>query len=140
KSPDFSKEKPETHIGEASAATFDRTAWEGEIKRLSAAFRKYPDVYFASVVLQSANSNSRTVSNEGTTLVSPSSSTRLIMEAQTRARDGRALPPVKTSPAPNPKAPPRRKQPRREGRNNGRRSQRPPQSPCGRALRRPRAP
>src|SRR5262249_13759866 len=103
KSPDFSKEKPQTHIGEASAAPFDQTAWEGEIKRLSAAFRKYPDVYFATVVMQSANSNSRMVSNEGTTLVSPSSSTRLIMEAQTRADDGMDLLRVETFQAPNAK-------------------------------------
>src|SRR5215470_4294013 len=103
KSPDFSKEKPETHIGEASAATFDRTAWEGEIKRLSAAFRKYPDVYFASVVLQVTNSNSRMVSSEGTTLVSPTSSTRLVMEAQTRADDGMDLLRVETFQAPNAK-------------------------------------
>jgi len=103
KSPDFSKERPETHIGEASAAPFDRSAWEGEIKRLSAAFRKYPNVYFASVVLQAANSNSRMVSNEGTTLVSPSSSTRLIMEAQTRADDGMDLLRVETFQAPNAK-------------------------------------
>ena len=103
KSPDFSKEKPQTNIGEASASPFDRTAWEGEIKRLSAAFRKYPDVYFATVVLQAANSNSRMVSNEGTTLVSPSSSTRLIMEAQTRADDGMDLLRVETFQAPNAK-------------------------------------
>jgi len=103
KSPDFSKEKPETHIGEASAAPFDRAAWESEIKRLSSAFRKYPDVYFASVVLQVANSNSRMVTSEGTTLVSPSSSTRLIMEAQTRADDGMDLLRVETFQAPNAK-------------------------------------
>jgi predicted Zn-dependent protease len=103
KSPDFSKEKAEVHIGEASAAPFDRTAWEGEIKRLSAAFRKYPDVYFATVVLQVANSNSRMVSNEGTTLVSPSSSTRLVMEAQTRADDGMDLLRVETFQAPSAK-------------------------------------
>ena len=103
KSPDFSKEKPETHIGEAAAAPFDRSAWEGEIKRLSAAFRKYPEVYFASVVLQVQNSNSRMVSNEGATLVSPSSSTRLVMEAQTRADDGMDLLRVETFQAPGAK-------------------------------------
>src|SRR5579859_1845680 len=103
KSPDFSKEKPQTHIGEASAAPFDRAGWEAEVKRLSAAFRKYPDVYFATVVLQVANSNSHMVSNEGTTLVSPSSSTRLVMEAQTRADDGMDLLRVETFQAPNAK-------------------------------------
>ena len=101
KSPDFSKEKPETHIGEADPAPFDRSAWEGEIKRLSAAFRKYPEVYFASVVLQVTNSNSRMVSTEGTTLVSPSSTMRLVMEAQTRAEDGMDLLRVETFQAPN---------------------------------------
>src|SRR5262249_41292331 len=103
KSPDFSKEKPQTHIGEASAAPFDQTAWEGEIKRLSAAFRKYLNVYFATVVLQVANSNSCMVSNEGTTLVSLSSSTRLVMEAQTRADDGMDLLRVETFQALNTK-------------------------------------
>jgi len=80
KSPDFSKEKPQTHVGESSAAApFDRAAWENEIKRFSAAFRKYPEVYFANVVLQVQNSNSRMVSNEGATIVSPSASAHMII-------------------------------------------------------------
>jgi len=102
KSPDFSKEKSQTHLGEAlPAASFDRSAWEGEIKRLSAAFRKYPDVYFASVVLQVQRSNSRMVSSEGSAIVSPSTSTRLVMEAQTRAEDGMDLLRVETFQAPS---------------------------------------
>ena len=102
KSPDFSKEKPQTHLGEApSPAPFDRSAWEGEIKRLSAAFRKYPELYFASVVLQVQRSNSRMVSSEGSAIVSPSASTRLVMEAQTRAEDGMDLIRVETFQAPS---------------------------------------
>jgi len=101
KSPDFSKEKPQTHIGEPAAAPFDRSAWEGEVKRLSTAFRKYPEVYFATVVLQVQNSNSRMVSNEGSAIVSPSSSARLVMEAQTRAEDGMDLLRVETFQAPS---------------------------------------
>src|SRR5438477_6566664 len=101
KSPDFSKEKPQTHIGEApTAGPFDRAAWEGEIKRLSAAFRKYPEVYFASVMIQVQRSNSRMVSSEGSAIVSPTASTRLIMEAQTRAEDGMDLLRVETFQAP----------------------------------------
>jgi predicted Zn-dependent protease len=101
KSPDFSKEKPQTHIGEVEAtAPFDRAAWEGEIKRLSSAFRKYPEVYFATVMLQVQRSNSRMVSSEGSAIVSPSASTRLIMEAQTRAEDGMDLLRVETFQAP----------------------------------------
>src|SRR3989442_927051 len=101
KSPDFSQEKPQTHLGESAVSgPFERSAWEGEIKRLSAAFRKYPEVYFASVVLQIQNSKSRMVSNEGSAILSPSSSTRLIMEAQTRAEDGMDLLRVETFQAP----------------------------------------
>jgi TldD protein len=102
KSPDFSKEKPQTHLGEVSPpAPFDRSAWEGEIKRLSAAFRKYREVYFATVVLQVQRSNSRMVSSEGSSIVSPSASTRLVMEAQTRAEDGMDLLRVETFQAPS---------------------------------------
>jgi TldD protein len=100
KSPDFSKEKPQAHVEEAPAAPFDRAAWEGEIKRLSGAFRKYPEVYFASVMIQVQRSNSRMVSSEGSAIVSPSTSTRLIMEAQTRAEDGMDLLRVETFQAP----------------------------------------
>jgi len=102
KSPDFSKEKPQTHLAESPAPTsFDRSAWEGEIKRLSAAFRKYPEVYFASVVLQIQRSNSRMVSSEGSAIVSPTASARLVMEAQTRAEDGMDLLRVETFQAPS---------------------------------------
>src|SRR5258708_4201333 len=102
KSPDFSKEKPQSHIDEAAAAApFDRAAWEGEIKRLSGTFRKYPEVYFASVMIQAQRSNSRMVSNEGSAIVSPNTSTRLIMEAETRAEDGMDLLRVETFQAPS---------------------------------------
>jgi TldD protein len=101
KSPDFSTEKPQTHIGEVEAASpFDRAAWEGEIKRLSGAFRKYPEVYYATVMIQVQRTNSRMVSSEGSAIVSPSASTRLIMEAQTRADDGMDLLRVETFQAP----------------------------------------
>jgi TldD protein len=102
KSPDFSKEAPQTHTGEAlTPLAFDRTAWEGEIRRLSAGFRKYSDVYFATVLLQVQNSNSRLVSSEGAAIATPSTSTRLVMEAQTRADDGMELLRVETFQAPS---------------------------------------
>jgi predicted Zn-dependent protease len=102
KSPDFSNEAPQKHAGEAlKPQAFDRTAWEGEIRRLSGAFRKYSGVYFASVILQVQDSNSRLVSSEGTAIASPSATTRLIMEAQTRADDGMDLIRVETFQAPS---------------------------------------
>jgi predicted Zn-dependent protease len=102
KSPDFSKEAPETHlVSVAPPPPFDRSAWAGEIRRLSGAFRKYPDIYFATVVLQVTDSNARMVSSEGSAIETPSASTRLVMEAQTRADDGMELLRVETFQAPS---------------------------------------
>jgi TldD protein len=103
KSPDFTKEAPTTHIGEAlTIEPLDRAAWQGEIRRLSAAFRKYADVYSAEVVLQVQSGNSRLVSSEGTAITSHSASARMIIEAQTRAADGMELLRVETFQSSNP--------------------------------------
>jgi TldD protein len=111
KSPDFSKEASATHIGEAKVPeTLDRATWEGEIKRLSAGFRKYPEVYFGTVMLQVQNSNARMITSEGSAVVTPSASTRLIMEAQTRAADGMELLRVETFQAPSAKGLPSEKE------------------------------
>jgi predicted Zn-dependent protease len=111
KSPDFSKETAVTHTGEEiKLPDFDRAGWEAEIRRISSVFRKYPDVYFASVVLQVQNAKERMVTSEGTALITPSVSTRLIMEAQTRADDGMDLLRVETFQAPSAKALPDEKE------------------------------
>jgi TldD protein len=100
-SPDFSKEAAATHVsGPTTAPAFDRTAWENEIRRLSGAFRKYPDVYTATVVMQVADSKSRMVTSEGGSIESPSYSVRMVMEASTRADDGMDLLRVETFQAP----------------------------------------
>src|ERR1700720_4756992 len=102
KSPDFSKEAPQTHTGEPlTVPGFDRSAWQAEIRRLSGAFRKYSDVYFGTVTLQVQNSNARLVSSEGTMIATPSASTRMVIEAQTRADDGMELLRVETFQAPS---------------------------------------
>jgi predicted Zn-dependent protease len=101
KSPDFSKEQPKVHIGvKQPSPPFDRKAWEDEVRRLSGAFRNYPDVYYATVMLQVSNANSRLVTSEGAEIATPGSTARLIMEAQTRAADGMDLLRVETFQAP----------------------------------------
>ena len=111
KSPDFSKESPVTHTAEdVKLPGFDRATWETEIRRLSSVFRKYPNVYYATVVLQVQDAKQRKVTSEGTAIVTPSVSTRLIMEAQTRADDGMDLLRVETFQAPSAKALPDEKE------------------------------
>jgi TldD protein len=101
KSPDFSKADPKIHVGEQLVAPpFDRKAWEDEVRRVSGAFRKYGDVYYATVILQVGSSNARMVSSEGAAIETPSASARLVMEAQTRAEDGMDLLRVETFQAP----------------------------------------
>src|SRR5262249_47902166 len=60
-----------------------------------------PEVYFATVVLQVQNAKERMVTSEGSTIVTPSHSTRMIIEAQTRADDGMELLRVETFQAPS---------------------------------------
>lgn len=111
KSPDFSKESPVTHTSEEiKLPDFDRPAWEAEIRRLSAVFRKYPNVYYANVVLQIQNAKEEKVTSEGTALATPSVSSRLVMEAQTRADDGMDLLRVETFQAPSAKGLPDEKE------------------------------
>src|SRR5258705_13135289 len=54
-------------------------------------------------MIQVQRTNSRMVSSEGSAIVTPSASTRLIMEAQTRADDGMDLLRVETFQAPSAK-------------------------------------
>jgi TldD protein len=101
KSPDFSKEQSKVHVGEKlTSPAFNRREWEEEIRRLSGSFRKYPDVYYATVMLQVSNANSRMVTSEGSEIATPGASVRLVMEAQTRADDGMDLLRVETFQAP----------------------------------------
>jgi len=103
KSPDFSTETPVTHVAPpVPLPAFDRAQWEGEIRRLSGEFRKYDYVYTANVVLQVQDADEHTVTTEGTEITSPSVSTRMIIEAQTRADDGMELLRVETFQSPSP--------------------------------------
>ena len=104
KSPDFSKESSVNHTGEEiKLPDLDRAAWEGEVRRLSGIFRKYAQVYNATVILQVQNAKERKVTSEGSAIITPSASTRLVMEAQTRADDGMDLLRVETFQAPSAK-------------------------------------
>jgi TldD protein len=108
KSPDFSKETPQTHVNEARADfSFNQHAWDGEVRRLSAGFNKYPEVYTSLVALQVGRTRSYFVSSEGGSLVDPGRMVRLIIEAETRADDGMELLRVETFQAPTPDQLPR---------------------------------
>jgi TldD protein len=92
KSPDFSQEAPQTHLDDARAQVpLDHKAWEGRVRRVSAEFLKYPEVYSSAVVLQVVGTRSYLATSENTALIRPAATSRLIIQAQTRAEDGMEL-------------------------------------------------
>ena len=104
KSPDFSRESPQTHLDPAArpSLSFDPGQWGDRVKRLSAGFLKYPDVYTSYVSVSVEANKSYFATTEGTALVRPSAIARLVMEAETRADDGMDLLRVETFQADSP--------------------------------------
>ncbi|HLY42556.1 MAG TPA: metallopeptidase TldD-related protein [Terracidiphilus sp.] len=91
-SPDFSAEPPQVSIRQpAPAVTIDRAAWESRLRDLSRVFRDYPDVYRNIVVLTVQNETDYYASSEGSRVVEPHLSARLVVLAATRADDGMDL-------------------------------------------------
>jgi len=103
-SPDFAPQSPQTHLDAAArpSLSFDAAQWGERMKRLSAGFLKYPDVYTSQVFVSVEANKSYFASSEGTALVQPSAIARLVMEAETRADDGMDLLRVETFQADSP--------------------------------------
>lgn len=92
KSADFSKEKPEQFVEPAATLSVDRTLWESKIKRYSAPFADYVDIYEAQATL-SANAETRWfVNSEGTEIQTSGTLYRLFISAFSKAEDGMELP------------------------------------------------
>jgi len=91
-SPDFSQETPQTFLGKpAPLVVVDRPAWERRVTALSKIFREYPDVYQNGVMLSVQNETDYFASSEGSQVVNPHLSARLVVFAMTRADDGMDL-------------------------------------------------
>ena len=97
KSPDFSEESPQTFLGPASEkVSADWKPWEDRIRRLSARFLKYPDVYSSVVVLSDGSGRSYLANSEGATLEQSAATARFIIQGESRADDGMDLMRVET--------------------------------------------
>jgi TldD protein len=98
KSPDFSHETPQNHVSDAPRPTlsFDLAAWGERVKRISAGFLKYPDVYTSYVTVSAEADKSYFANTEGAAIVQPSTIARMVIEAETRADDGMELLRVET--------------------------------------------
>jgi predicted Zn-dependent protease len=65
--------------------------WEERIRKISALFLKYPDVYTSAVLFTATRDRSYLATSEGTALVRPAAMLRLVIQAETRADDGAEL-------------------------------------------------
>jgi predicted Zn-dependent protease len=65
--------------------------WEERIRKISALFLKYPDVYTSAVFFTATRDRSYLATSEGTALVRPAAMMRLVIQAETRADDGTEL-------------------------------------------------
>ena len=92
KSPDFSQESPQTHLDDSRPhVLLDQKVWEDRVRRVSAGFLKYPEVYSSGVVLTVLASRSDLATSDGTAVIRPAANSRLILQAETRADDGMDL-------------------------------------------------
>lgn len=89
-SADFSHESPQNFADNSSAnsRTPDRSALEKLVRQYSAYFLKYPHIYSSFATLTIRRDRTHFVSTEGSVIVHPSISVRLVIEAETRSDDG----------------------------------------------------
>jgi TldD protein len=91
-SPDFSVQHPQTADGTpAPPVTLDKKQWQQELRRLSAVFREYPDIYNDAVLLTLTTETDYYVSSEGSRVVEPHTLARVVVLASSRADDGMEL-------------------------------------------------
>jgi len=65
--------------------TFNQKEWEEKIRKYSALFRKYPEIYTSTVTLQIEQTTSYFVSSEGSNVQTPGLIARLVLVVNTRA-------------------------------------------------------
>ena len=88
KSPDFSQESPQAHVGAARpAALWNQKQWEERARHISAGFLKYPGVYGSTVTVQVSNDRSYLATSDGASVVRPGAISRLVVQGETRADD-----------------------------------------------------
>jgi TldD protein len=96
-SPDFSEETSQTSVAAPAAPLgIDVKGWEEQARRYSAILKKYPEVEESYVNFSAQQSNLYLVSSEGSKVVTPSTTIRLVVYAATHAEDGMDLMRVET--------------------------------------------
>ncbi len=96
-SPDFSQEKPPTHVNDKEAPPgTDQRVLEKMVREWSSYFRKYPYIYSSTVLVTEQRTRLHFLSTEGNHVVTPGAFVRVAIQAETNAEDGMELVRVET--------------------------------------------
>src|SRR6185436_6345470 len=90
--PDFSRETPQTYIGEQSAYSLDPKPWEARLRRISAPFAEDPRVTDSDVSLMVQSHNRYYTNTDGSQIADGDLWCRIFIQASTKADDGMELP------------------------------------------------
>jgi TldD protein len=90
-SDDFDKEDPQVYFSTPATLKFNSEEWATRLRKLSAAFSKYPGALDASVQLESRTVTETLVTTDGTRLEHGRPFTRIIIVANGKAQDGMDL-------------------------------------------------
>jgi len=92
KSDDFSHEKAQQYTGPQVDVQLDRHAWEEKIRKYTAPFAKYHDIYGAEAILTVSAETRWFVDSEGARIQTSQPAWRLFLIGYTKADDGMELP------------------------------------------------
>ncbi|MGA2878739.1 MAG: TldD/PmbA family protein [Bryobacteraceae bacterium] len=91
-SADFSREEPQQYSEPAVDIHLNRALWEDKVRKYTAPFAKYTNIYEASSFLQSEVETRWFVNTEGTVIQTSQPGFHLFVMATTKASDGMELP------------------------------------------------
>jgi TldD protein len=92
KSDDFSHETGEQHTETPVDIKLDRHGWEDKLRRYTAPFAKYSNIYEAQAILTASAETRWFVNSEGSQIQTSQPAWRLFLIAYTKADDGMELP------------------------------------------------
>ena len=92
KSDDFSHEKAQQYTGPQVDVQLDQHAWEEKIRKYTAPFAKYHDIYGAEAILTVSAETRWFVDSEGARIQTSQPAWRLFLIGYTKADDGMELP------------------------------------------------
>ncbi len=85
---DFTKMEPRTHTDPTASMAFDRAAWEQNLTRITATFKRHPHIQDGGASLVAGLANSYILNNEGTRIRKGDTGILLTINADCQSEDG----------------------------------------------------